>query len=110
MTVSSTQNGCSLYCFVFVFFFSPTANLPGPQPRQSLVEVVLGRMMRMRNALSDLSRTSHSPAREKSRPFRGSRYQDVDCSDRWGIEGVPWWMSLDFLFSSELTRRLQDRR
>ncbi|GBN11801.1 hypothetical protein AVEN_47109-1 [Araneus ventricosus] len=40
-----------------------------------------------RNTLSDLSVTNHSPAREKSRPFRGARYQEMDCSDRWGIEG-----------------------
>ncbi|GBL94635.1 hypothetical protein AVEN_83957-1 [Araneus ventricosus] len=76
---------------------SPEPNLAGPQPGQSLVEVVLRRMVR--NTLSDLSGTSHSPARETSWPFRGARYQGVDCSVRWGIEGVPWWRSLDFLWT-----------
>ncbi|GBM03851.1 hypothetical protein AVEN_231318-1 [Araneus ventricosus] len=52
----------------------------------------------MRNTLSDLSGTSLSIAREKSWPFRGVRYQGVDCSARWGIEGVPWWRSSDFLW------------
>ncbi|GBN90514.1 hypothetical protein AVEN_183755-1 [Araneus ventricosus] len=52
----------------------------------------------MRITFSDLSGTSHSPAKETSRPFRGTRYQGVDSSARWGIEGVPCWRSLDFLW------------
>ncbi|GBM89069.1 hypothetical protein AVEN_241290-1 [Araneus ventricosus] len=52
----------------------------------------------MRSTLSDLSGTSLSIAREKSWPFRCPRYQGVDCSGRWGIEGVPWWRSSDFLW------------
>ncbi|GBM56188.1 hypothetical protein AVEN_35173-1 [Araneus ventricosus] len=52
----------------------------------------------MPNILSDLSGTSLSIAREKSRPFRGARYQGVGNSARWGIEGVPWWRSSDFLW------------
>ncbi|GBM68695.1 hypothetical protein AVEN_9167-1 [Araneus ventricosus] len=61
-------------------------DLDGLQPRQSLVEVVLGRMMH--NTLSDLSGTSLSPAKETLRPFLGDRYQRVDCSAGWAIEGV----------------------
>ncbi|GBN72680.1 hypothetical protein AVEN_126940-1 [Araneus ventricosus] len=52
----------------------------------------------MRNILSDMSGTSLSIAREKSWLFRGARYQGVDCSARWGLEGVPWWGSSDFLW------------
>ncbi|GBN75526.1 hypothetical protein AVEN_269945-1 [Araneus ventricosus] len=75
--------------------------------RQNLVEVVSGKMMR--NILSDLSGTSLSIAREKWWSFRGSRYQGMDLSASWDIEGVPWWRSLDCGHSSKLTRRLQDR-
>ncbi|GBM79667.1 hypothetical protein AVEN_59160-1 [Araneus ventricosus] len=52
----------------------------------------------MRNILSDMSVTSLSIAREKSWPFRGARNQGVDCSARWGIEGVSWWRSSSFLW------------
>ncbi|GBN56889.1 hypothetical protein AVEN_236607-1 [Araneus ventricosus] len=41
---------------------------------------------------------SLSIAREKSWPFRGTRYQGVDCSARCVIERVPWWRSSDFLW------------
>ncbi|GBM66913.1 hypothetical protein AVEN_199890-1 [Araneus ventricosus] len=83
-------------------------DLAGLQPRQSLVEVVLGRMMH--NTLSDLSGTSLSPAKETLRPFLGDRYQRVDCSAGWGIEGVSWWSPWTFCgHISELTRQLQDR-
>ncbi|GBN66167.1 hypothetical protein AVEN_45405-1 [Araneus ventricosus] len=52
----------------------------------------------MRNILSDLSWTTHSIAWERSWPFRGDTYQGVNTSARWGIEGVQWWRSSDFLW------------